>query len=274
MHCVPNLVLPIEVGAKAKSGDVGKILDLLTAHQKFLVFFSLYAFLVPKPRNLDRHYPSLSITVRRRPCPSCQGWLSNSEDAQGYRGVIWELGLQFNSDKLSCVYGPHSPSMKESMHGLPGEDLSQTGMRILGRLFCGDRIREDYQDMRAKQMRSWNQYHCYKGLFRSHATVKKRLLIMQTCILSVQLWLAETWKPTERLLSSLRGFHYALMRAAIPLPTERVREGEHRNISHARWALKQLHAHGFALADALDLLRYFRWAGHIARSRHRHVGEA
>ena len=123
--------------------------------------------------------------------------------------------------------------------------------------------------MKTKQLKSWNQYHCYKGLFRSHATTKKRLLIIQTCILSVQLWLSETWKPTERILSSLRGFHHALMRAAIPLPKSE-HEGEHKNITHARWALKQLQA---PLADALFLRRYFRWAGHIARSRDRHVGK-
>ena len=159
------------------------------------------------------------------------------------------------------------------MQQLPGEDLSGKGMRILGRLFYGDRLSDDFQDMKAKQLKSWNQYHCYKGLFPSHATTKKRLLIIQTCILSVQLWLSETWKPTERILSSLRGFHYALMRAAIPLPKSEHREGEHKNITHARWALKQLQAHKFPLADALFLGRYFRWAGHIARSRDRHVGK-
>ena len=76
--------------------------------------------------------------------------------------ALWELGLAVNPEKPSYVYGPHSQHMKESVAPLSGEDLSCKGTRILG------------QDMRAKQLRSWSQYHCYKSLCRSHATFKKR----------------------------------------------------------------------------------------------------
>ena len=185
--------------------------------------------------------------------------------------VLAEIGLVFNAKKLSYVYGPNSPEMNESVRDLAGEDLSLTGMRILGRLFYGHGLRDDLADMKAKQMRTWQQYHAYKGLFRSHATIKKRLQLVQSCLLSVQLWLRETWKPCERLFSSLRGLHYALLRATIPLPIQEKVEGEHGNITHARWVLKQLQQHHMQLADALFLQRYFRWAGHVARSAPKHV---
>ena len=186
-------------------------------------------------------------------------------------GVLAEIGLIFNAKKLSYVYGPHTPEMAASVQELVGEDLSLTGMRILGRLFYGHGQRDDLADMKAKQMRTWQQYHAYKGLFRSHATIKKRLQLVQSCLLSVQLWLCETWKPCERIFSSLRGLHYALLRATIPLPVKEKVEGEHGNITHARWVLKQLQQHHMHLADALFLQRYFRWAGHVARSAPKHV---
>ena len=107
--------------------------------------------------------------------------------------TLAEIGLQLNAKKLSYVYGPHSPEMAATVKDLVGEDLSHTGMRILGRHFYGDNKRDDLADMKAKQMKTWQQYHMYKGLFRSHATVKKRLQLIQTCLLSVQLWVSETW---------------------------------------------------------------------------------
>ena len=190
------------------------------------------------------------------------------------REVFTNLGLEFNEQKLAYVFGPDNAEMRATVSALPGQDMSAKGLKILGRLICGHDLGDDYLDLRQKQAKAWNQYHLYRPLLHSHATTKKKMAILQNCVLSVQLWLAETWRPTQRLLSCLRGFHLALLRAAIRLPDAEKQDGEHRNVSHARWIRGQMAKQGFVLADVLYLQKYYKWGGHIARAAGKHVNQA
>ena len=187
------------------------------------------------------------------------------------RETFSQIGLSCNESKLAFVFGPNSEEMRKSVASLPGTDMSETGIKILGRLICGHNQYEDFVDMRQKQAKSWNQYHLYRPLLHSHASLKKKFAIVQNCILSVQLWMAETWRPTQRLLSSLRGFHLAVLRAITQLPDHAKVEGLHKNVAHSRWIKGQMEKQGYVLADELFLQRYYKWGGHVARAKGKHV---
>ena len=104
-------------------------------------------------------------------------------------------GFQYQQARLHIRTTVYTES-----HSLKGARVRSLLVRTqeIRKIFCAGQKSDNLLDLRRKQLRTWQQYHSYKGLFRSHSTVKTRILIVQTCTISVQLWLAESCRPTQR----------------------------------------------------------------------------
>ena len=115
------------------------------------------------------------------------------------------------------------------MGDLPGSDKSVERTSVLGRLLQEGNLFDDSADLHSKMAKA---YHIYKPLLRTTSNEKRRLQIIQACILQTVLWLSETWAPTptRQRRSELRGFHLAVLRAVFRWKKDDAQQDEHRHL--------------------------------------------
>ena len=78
-------------------------------------------------------------------------------------------------------------------------------------------VEDDMVDLRKKVAKGWACCHVYKQLLGTASSEKRKIQVIQNCVLATTLWLAETWAPSRQLSSELRGFHIAVSASHIYL---------------------------------------------------------
>ena len=133
------------------------------------------------------------------------------EMMQELRGTLLPLGLQFNMQKLQILASGPIPEQT------PGKNVNKEGMEILGRWI--ERGEGTDLDIEKKLGKALRKYMSFKMVLRQPTALAHRLKLLRSVVLSVALWGAESWIPTKRRMSRLRGFHLSLLRSIILRPS-------------------------------------------------------
>ena len=159
--------------------------------------------------------------------------------------VLEGIGLTINPSKLQIMSSAPIPEK------VLGKNVNREGMEVLGRLIT-PRESTDV-DIERKLAKALRKFMCYKVVLTQKTNLQHRLRLLRSIVLSVALWGAETWTPTKRRLSRLRGFHLSLLRPLITRPP--IPEGDpiHPKIHHDRQCLRLCSIHGHMILDELFL---------------------
>ena len=146
---------------------------------------------------------------------------------------------------------------------IPGKNVNKGGMEVLGRWLSPSESTD--LDMGKKMEKGIRKYMSFKVVLTQKTDLSHRLKLLRSVVLAVVLWGSETWTPTKRRLSKLRGYHLSLLRPLITRPPIPEGDLEHAKIHHGRQCLRLCKIHKHELLDILFLQKYHRWAGHVGR---------
>ena len=98
----------------------------------------------------------------------------------------------------------------------PGKNVNRAGMELLGRWILPGESTD--LDIEKKLDRGLRKYMVYKIVLTQKTELAHRLRLLRSIVLTSVLWSSETWTPTKKRLSKLRGFHLSLLRPMITRP--------------------------------------------------------
>ena len=170
-------------------------------------------------------------------------------------------GLELNAAKTEFI-STFPPSVP---HNIPGVNKSGVGMRILGKIVD---VREttDLQ-MNHRAVLAWQAFNAIRRILSQKTGITHRLRLLQACVVQKYLWTSETWVITQHRLQRMRGLHLKWLKHMFPAPGWihglQPKEGIPE---HNRHVTQILTSRGFKLMDEIWLSRFWKWAGHAARS--------